>query len=284
MGSSTWSHDFYADREAARKRSGTDAFAHNHSIKEGKAKREVHAKMNPMDIRRESRDSEAHPNSIAVGVVLDVTGSLLNNPRVIQADLPRLNDNLKGVIDDAQILFSAVGDAHCDNGSLQVGQFEAGIEQDDDLGRFWLEGGGGGNDGESYELALYWFARHTSIDCMEKRNKRGYIFIIGDEKPLPYVEPGQVRKIIGAKLDKQIPVEDIVKECQQKYNIFFLIPDGSSHSNDTSMENRWKELLGAEHVFHIRSQETSDVIAHQIGICEGKAKKTDKPAVGVTLL
>lgn len=281
MGSSHWSDDFYHDREATRKKSGTDAFAHNHAINTGVAKREVHAKLNPMDVRRESRDSTAHPNSVAIGVMLDVTGSLQNNPRTIQANLPKLLGNLKGIIDDPQILFGAIGDATCDQGPLQVGQFESGIEMDDDLGRFWLEGRGGGNEGESYELALYWFARHTDIDCMEKRKKKGYLFIIGDEKPLPVVNPDHVRNLIGTKIPKAIPVEEIVEECKKKYNIFFLIPNGSQHSGDKQMEARWKSLLGAEHVMHHNSEETSNVIARQIAICEGK---TFKPATGVTLL
>ena len=38
---------------------------------------------------------------------------------------------------------------------------------------------------ESYELAMYFMARHTALDCHEKRGKRGYLFIIGDEMAYP---------------------------------------------------------------------------------------------------
>lgn len=41
---------------------------------------------------------------------------------------------------------------------------------------------------ESYELAMYFMARHTSIDCYEKRGKRGYLFMIGDELAYPKVK------------------------------------------------------------------------------------------------
>ena len=32
---------------------------------------------------------------------------------------------------------------------------------------------------------MYFMARHTSLDCHEKRGQRGYLFIIGDELRLP---------------------------------------------------------------------------------------------------
>lgn len=273
MGSSYWSDDFYNDRKAHRAATGTDAFEHHVAVKTGKTKTATHPKMNPMDVMRESRDSEAHPESVAIGVILDVTGSMCHIPRLIQDNLPKLLKSLNGVVKDPQILFGAVGDAQAgDQGPLQTGQFESGIEMDDDISRFFLEGGGGGNAGESYELAIYFFARHTSIDCFEKRGKKGYLFIIGDEPPLPFVEPGDVKKLIGASI-KRISVEDIVKECQKKYNIFFLIPDGTSHARETRLQDRWAGLLGPEHVIHLNANETSSVIARQIGICEGTAPK-----------
>jgi hypothetical protein len=78
-------------------------------------------------------------------------------------------------------MFGAIGDATCDRAPLQVGQFESDNRMDDDLSRILLEGGGGGQKTESYELAMYFMARHTAADCYEKRGKRGYLFIIGDE-------------------------------------------------------------------------------------------------------
>ena len=46
MRSSYWSDDFYRDREAVG-RPRTSRFAHDHAIKTGTAKREVHAKLDP---------------------------------------------------------------------------------------------------------------------------------------------------------------------------------------------------------------------------------------------
>ena len=70
----------------------------------------------------------------------------------------------------------------------------------EDLGKLFLEGGGGGQLTESYELAMYFMARHTSIDCHEKRGKRGYLFIIGDEMPYPKVKRREVAQLGYAEL------------------------------------------------------------------------------------
>ena len=53
-----------------------------------------------------------------------------------------------------------------------MGQFESGNEIEDDLSRIFLEGGGGGQQTESYELALYFLARKTKTDCFEQRTHR----------------------------------------------------------------------------------------------------------------
>ena len=70
-------------------------------------------------------------------------------------------------------MFAAVGDATCDRVPLQVGQFESDNRMDQNLEHMILEGGGGGQKTESYELMLYVAARHTAIDCWDKRRPQG---------------------------------------------------------------------------------------------------------------
>ena len=191
MGTTRWSDDHYRDRAKLRARTGKDAFEHDHAIRTGAAARAVHPTMNPRGVTvRESRDSDTHPQSHAVVVLFDVTGSMKGVPRVLQAHLPKLMGLLirKGYLDHPQILIGAIGDATCDAAPLQVGQFESGIEIEEDLGKLYLEGGGGGHITESYELAMYFMARHTAIDCFEKRGRRGYLFIVGDEAPYPQLQ------------------------------------------------------------------------------------------------
>lgn len=163
----------------------------------------VHPNLDPHGVTvRESRDSAEHPESLAIAVLLDVTGSMAAVPRTLQRKLPGLLGLIldRGYATDPQVMFGAIGDATCDRVPLQIGQFESDNRMDDDLGRLVLEGGGGGQMTESYELALYFMARHASIDCHEKRGKRGYLFLVGDEMSYPQVEAREAQQIVGADL------------------------------------------------------------------------------------
>src|SRR3954451_1822673 len=216
MGSGIWSTDVYDAADRYRRATGASAFAYSDS-----GARTVHAALDPKGVGfRESRDSDEHPDSVAIAVLFDVTGSMGSVPPVLQQKLPQLLGLLlrKGYVKDPQILFGAIGDATCDRVPLQAGQFESDNRLDDDLGRFVLEGGGGGQMTESYELAMYFMARHTSIDCYEKRGRRGYLFIIGDEEAYSRVKPAEVREFIGDELTEPIGIRAMVDEVRRMYD------------------------------------------------------------------
>lgn len=222
---------------------------------------------------RESRDGAEHPVSNAVAVMFDVTGSMHRVPQVVQQKLPTLMGLLlrKSYLTDPAILVGAIGDAYSDRAPLQVGQFESGIEIEDCLTKFWLEGGGGGQKCESYELALYFLARHTAIDCHEKRGKRGYAFIIGDEMPYDVIRSSQVKKIFGdnAKIEADIPIGQIIREVQDRYELFFIFPKGGSYWDDSDVFPKWQKLLGERALRIEDSDAVAELIASTIGLCEG---------------
>jgi hypothetical protein len=273
MGSTRWSDDHYHDRARLRAETGKDAFEYDQAIRNGETACQVHAKMNPKGVKvRESRDSEAHPESHAVGVLFDVTGSMQTVPRILQENLPRLMGLLlrKGYLDHPQILIGAIGDASCDVAPLQVGQFESGIEIEEDLGKLFLEGGGGGQVMESYELAMYFMARHTSIDCYEKRGQRGYLFIIGDEAPYPRLKKQEVKKFLGYKPEADVPTEALIEELRQMYHVYFVIPKLTMYWDNASVHRRWVTLLG-ENVLRLEDPAgICELIASTIGLVEGK--------------
>lgn len=272
MGSTYWSDDHYRDREAFRRATGKDAFefdALNAGLPHGM--RRVHDRMNPLGVKvRESRDSAAHPDSLAVAVLFDVTGSMGSVPRILQKNLCQLMGLLvrKHYVADPQILIGAIGDATCDRAPLQIGQFESGIEIDDNLAQLWLEGGGGGQQTESYELGMYFIARKTAIDCHEKRGRRGYLFLIGDEMPYPHVKRKEVRDVIGDRLQSDIPVEDILGELDARFDTYFILPNLTSYYNDPKIFGRWKELLGQNALRLEDPAGISELIAATIGLGE----------------
>ncbi len=207
-----------------------------------------HPLMNPKGIlARECRDSAEHPDSLGIVFALDVTGSMGAIPKLLATSaLPKFMKVLTDCkVADPQVLFMAVGDATCDAAPLQVGQFETTAElMDQWLTRSFLEGCGGGNEHESYELALYFLAEHTVMDCWEKRKKKGYLFMTGDELPYETLSKHVVDTVIGDRLDEDLGVAEVVAELQKSYETFFLIPDPQRRS---ACEGTWRGLVG-DHV------------------------------------
>ncbi len=270
MGYSNWSDGAYEARQNYRQATDQSAFTYDQQVRASGIKR-VHDQMNPFGVTRESRDSDQHPNSVAVAVIFDVTGSMGNVPRVLQTKLGKLMRLLiqKGYLEHPQMLFGAVGDAYCDSVPLQIGQFEAGLEMDDDLGKIYLEGGGGGQVHETYELGLYFCARHTQLDCYEKRGHKGYLFTIGDEKPYAVVQHQQVQEQMGDTLKRDIPIDQIIAEVQTQYEYFHIIPTNTSHGQSKEVQAHWRALLGERVILLEDETAVCETIALAIGLCEG---------------
>lgn len=273
MGSGRWSTDVYSAAESYRAASGTSAFGYSDRVTASAPRREwaAHPSLDPKALGvRESRDSGEHPASLAISVVFDVTGSMRAVPRTLQTKLPELFGLLlrKGYAEHPQILFGAVGDATCDRVPLQLGQFESDNRMDDDLGNILLEGGGGGQLTESYELAMYAMARHTSLDCHEKRGRRGYLFLIGDEMPYGKVKAREVRYVIGDELPGDIPVTEIVAELERVFDVYFIVPQGAAHVGNTEILDRWKALFGQNVIELDDLDAVCETIALTIGLGE----------------
>lgn len=283
MGGTRWSDEHYKARAASLKKAKRSAFGHDEDIREHRVKAGIHDLMNPALMKhgvREARDSDAHPLSNPVAVMFDVTGSMQTVPRILQKNLPTLMGLClrKGYLDDPAILIGAIGDATCDLVPMQIGQFESGNEIENDLSHLYLEGGGGGQQTESYELALYFLARKTAMDCLEKRGKKGYAFIIGDEMPYKKVNRKEVEKIFGDKLQADIPIRDIIAEAQKKFEIYFVLPNLTSYYNDPKILDCWRDLLG-QNVLRLEDPAgISELIASTIGLAEDAVAYDDLSA------
>jgi hypothetical protein len=272
MGSGRWSSHVYDAAQHFRAANGVGAFAYSDGVMSTpRATWTAHPSLDPRGITyRESRDSAEHPESLAVAVLFDVTGSMRRVPQVLQAKLPGLLGLLKEkrYARDPQIMFGAVGDATCDRVPLQLGQFESDNRMDDDLGRIVLEGGGGGQATESYELAMYAMARHTRIDCLEKRGRRGYLFLIGDEMPYGKVKAREVRGVLGEEIGEDIPTARITAELREMYEVFYILPAGSSYYGNRAVLDTWRSLLGQNVIELSDLDAVCETIALTVGLGE----------------
>ncbi|MGB3058095.1 MAG: hypothetical protein WBE17_00005 [Anaerolineae bacterium] len=276
MGYSNWSDAAYQSRQSYRQQTQQTAFTYDQQVR-ATGIVQIHDQMNPFGKMRESRDSDQHPDSVAIAVLFDVTGSMGSVPRVLQTKLGKLMRVLvqRGYVAHPQVLFGAIGDANCDKIPLQIGQFESGLEMDDDLGKIYLEGGGGGQVHETYELGLYFMARHTAMDCFDRRGHKGYLFTIGDEKPYPAVRRSQVQHLIGDHLLLRIPTEALVAEVQKRYEYFHIIPTNTSHGSSAEVQARWRTLLGERVLLLDDEAAVCETIALAVGLCEGTLDSLD---------
>jgi hypothetical protein len=225
--------------------------------------RRIHDSMDPRQAKlRESRDSEIHPLSVPIVIALDVTGSMRTIPHQLVKDgLPKLMQAImqKG-IKDPQILFVAVGDCECDSYPLQVGQFESGDEELDLwLTRTYLEGGGGGNAGESYNLAYAFAGMRTEHDAWDKRKQKGFLFTIGDEPCLPHITSTELREVMDEPTQKTFSTDELLTRAKEKYHIYHLhVLEGSAGHQSLGY---WKELLRDNCIEVAHSQDIPGIIS-----------------------
>lgn len=231
------------------------------SIKDIFAEKNINPQMNPNGVKiRESRDSDEHPESLAIIIALDETGSMGTIPHHLVKD--GLPDIMKKIMDgglkDPQVMFMGIGDHKVDSAPLQIGQFESNDElMDKWLTGVFLEGRGGGNGGESYLMAWYIAAKHTSIDCFEKRGQKGYLFTIGDEPTFNNIPIKYVNDLMGIKneLDPfneedwgdsptEYDAKELLEEAQKMYNVYHIHIHQTKQGRIQSNIEGWWQLLG----------------------------------------
>lgn len=243
------------------------------------AGRECHATMRPYGVRfRESRDSAAHPSSVGVIFALDVTGSMGDIPVTLATrTLPSFMTSVLEILPSAQVMFMALGNAHADRSPLQVGQFESEAHLIDQwLARIHLEGGGGAL-GESYDLAMRFASRHTKMDCLEKRGKKGYLLMTGDEPPFSHLVAERVRAILGDPEQVDVPIHETAREVVKSFATFFFIPDPMRAS-------RYDTRATWEKIFHERVivLDQPDDTAHAGALVIGIEERTLVDEAGIT--
>ena len=231
----------YDGEVARRARSGNrDVFTYRGYVGAPSAsvQRVVHPELNPHGKTREC------VNLTPIVVAMDVTRSRGDDSRVIYAKLPMFigQIELRNYVPGPAISFAAIGDATAgDRAPLQVGQFEADNRLDAVLGKIWLEEGGGGSGQESYELAAYYYARHTEL-AAHRRGDKGFFFFLGDEGFYPQVSLAQVRAVLGHEAPEAtshdirgeplpgasaIDSAKIFAELQEKFHTFLIFPQKS---------------------------------------------------------
>jgi hypothetical protein len=266
MGNATWTRAAYASRSADYSTKSRDQVFQSRNVLKDFDPKNI--------ILRESVDSEANPESTAIIVGLDVTGSMgFIAEHIAKKGLGTLIESIIDTkpVTDPHLMMMAIGDIQCDRAPLQVTQFEADIRIADQLTDLWLEGGGGGNSYESYDLPWIFAARKTQIDCFDKRGKKGYLFTIGDELPPRTATNSTLRECIGVGDQQDRDAAFWLKEAQEKYNVFHVVVEEGWYfqQNGENVRKRWTDMLGKKAIFLKDHNCISEVITAVIQVNEG---------------
>lgn len=223
-----------------------------------------------MDIKgkiREARDSEEHPESFPIIISLDETGSMGIVPEwLVKHGFPEI---MKKIMDEGiahpQVCFVGFGDDYGDKAPFQVGQFESSDKLTEKwLTKIYLEGQGWGNGKEDSQLTYYFAAHHTSIDSFDKRGKKGCLITISDDDYADITSCHTLRKIFG-DAESDVSTVQMVSEASQKWDLYHINLNDYLGST-TIIQNRWKELLGADKVVVTENGEGKDIPSIIAGI------------------
>lgn len=234
--------------------------------------------MNIKGMTRECRNSEEHPAAFPIVIALDVTGSMGHIPdNLIRTGLPDIMEKiLENGVKDPQVCFMAIGDQYSDSAPVQVGQFESSDElMDKWLKTVWIEGHGGGNNGESYQFAWYAASRHTSCDWIAS-GKRGVLITIGDDGIHKSISSGEFSRIFGDDNSRSLSTADLYRETASDWNIWHINVSDYLGRQDY-VKKSW-EFLG-DHLVNTEDSDGDDIPQIIAGIVlQSYRGQSDRPA------
>ena len=223
--------------------------------------RRLNQALSPMNVTRESCDSEEHPNSFPVILALDITGSMGSAAQRVAAKLNDIMKSLYNKVPDVQFMFMGIGDIECDDAPVQITQFESDVRMAQQLEKIYFEGGGGGNGYETYTTAWYMGSRHCKLDCW-KNGRRGLIITLGDEPLNPILRKNDIKRFIGDNV-QDIDTKVLYEDTKEKYDIYHLSIDDAATCYSyraPRVDKSWLEVLPESHYKVCGLDDLADII------------------------
>ena len=256
MGGSSYDRDVYSDSSSSGWGSSYSSFGASSYSASKLSSTDLDDCMLPNNKILESKTKNP------IIIVLDVTGSNIEFARVVYDKMPMLYGQIeqKRYLKDFDIAICAVGDAYTDDYPMQVGDFAKGIELDSWLEKLVLEGYGGGQEKESYELMAYYLYKNTKF----VPGSDPIIFFIGDEAPYPSVSMNQAARfgIDCVEGGCSNPFELLRRKSND--NVFMLLNKFCGRNFKNEITSAWQKVLAPEHV--IKINEEKSIVDLMLGI------------------
>ena len=226
MGYGSYSASDWSKLKSSRNLSNTQ------SVEEIFKRTACNPKFDPQFIgTRECFDSKEHPNTTPIVVGLDVTASM--GYLAVEVATKALNEFIMklystGAVEDPALMCAAYGDYE-DISPLQVTQFESDIRIAEQLLELYFENHG---NGEVVPTCLWEFlSRHTNIDAVNKRLKKGFLFTIGDGANIRKDSVAEtIKRVVGDDVPRATR-ESILDEVCQKFHVFHIMIGGEGNKD-----------------------------------------------------
>lgn len=281
MGSGAWSSDAYSSRVRNLGFASADSLASS-SVNQVYKSRRLDPMLNPHGVIRECCDSEEHPNTIPVILALDVTGSMGSACTMCAAKLDEIMTKLYSEVQDVQFMMMGIGDLAYDDAPIQATQFESDIRILDQTTKTYFEGGGGGNNFESYTAAWYFGLHNTKLDCWN-RGRKGIIITLGDEPLNPYLPKKPLNKALGGTEQADVDTDKLYREVCEKFDVYHIaITNNSSYWRyKDEIKNSWGELLG-QRLFVAESDDLPKIISQIVNDSLSTVGVSSSPSATIT--
>ena len=220
-----------------------------------------------------------YEEALPVVLGLDETGSMSTIPHFLVSDpkngLPGMVKGLYPFVRHPQICPIGIGDSRVnERAPFQFGHFEGeGHKMDEWLTKICLVGEGGGNQGESYELAMFGAARMVNADAF-KAGDKGIFAMIADEPIFSEVRTLDVNRLCSDVhfIAEDIPTAQIVRELSQKYHAFMIAPDLGRFQR---VEKNWRTYFGANAIGAACQEDVALLICGLTGLSKGTLTDLD---------
>ncbi len=229
---------------------------------------DMHPSMDPKKYKDEKLFSqEANPIVFA----LDVTGSMGEWSRIVYDKLPMFYGQilLQKYLKEPSMSFCAVGDIKTDSCPLQVSSFSQGGGIDESICNLYLEGNGGGNNHESYDIAAYFYSEKVDLQNVEMP----FFFLTCDELFWEDCTRMQFNKVFGNSLapgQQKFDTMPYWKMLLEKYNVFILRKELTNKVLEPNVHKKWCDTLGTERILKISNPKAViDAILGAISLTSG---------------
>lgn len=219
--------------------------------------------MKPLNRRISSKSK--HP----IVIMLDVTGSNTDFAKIVYDKMPMFYGQIeqKGYLKDFDISVCAIGDAYSDDYPLQIADFSKGTEIDDWLKKLVLEGRGGGQRCETYELGAYYLVHNFDFE----KGAQPIVFFLGDESPYSNVSASQIKQYIDSGFkdsDIDLKTTSVFKELLRKIpNTYVFLNPYNGYYKDDDIRNMWKSLFeNKEQVILMQKDNEKAIVDLMLGV------------------